>query len=204
MTLAIFSSPSEILILSTTVSMAGNVLRIFSAGTPDLERGVTLRIERLRRGHAAGHPEQDAGIGGRLGMLDAVGGPQSRLRRGQGGHTRRSGAANKIATIHFSRHGKILPIATISKRLPGARISSTRTSESPTMLYPPVDPHSKQWTVLYPIETPPGQTVRHSKTLATKKTEPKQKSTKCAKCVTWSLSYSFFRALRELLLIGIR
>ena len=37
---------------------------------PDFERLVALRVERLRRGHAAGHPQQDAGVGLGDRMLD--------------------------------------------------------------------------------------------------------------------------------------
>ena len=81
-TLAMCSSPCEILMLSTTVSMAGNVQRIFSDGHADLEGRVALGVERLGRRHAAGHPQQDAGVGGRSGVLDRLGGvPDDAARR---------------------------------------------------------------------------------------------------------------------------
>ena len=59
-----------ILMLSTTVSIAGNVLITCSTGRPDFERLVALGVERVGRRHAAGHPEQDAGVGLGGGMLD--------------------------------------------------------------------------------------------------------------------------------------
>ena len=81
MTLAMFSSPWVILMLSTTVSIAGNVDRIFSTGTP-ISNGVYRFGSNVSgRRHAAGHPEEDAGVGGRLRVLEPGRRPRSRGRR---------------------------------------------------------------------------------------------------------------------------
>jgi hypothetical protein len=53
--------PLEILILSTTVLIAGNVLRTRSVRTPG-SNGVPLRVECLGLRHAPGHPKHDDGI----------------------------------------------------------------------------------------------------------------------------------------------
>ena len=52
--------PASVLMLSTTVSMAGKVLMIFSDRRADFERLVTFGVERIGSRHAAGHPQQDA------------------------------------------------------------------------------------------------------------------------------------------------
>src|SRR5262249_14777719 len=71
----------------------------------DLERQIALGIERLRRRHAAGHPEEDAGIRRRLGMLDLFGRAESRLPGGERGQCGRGHAAEEITAR--TRRGRL-------------------------------------------------------------------------------------------------
>ncbi len=57
-----FSRPAENLMLSTAVSIGGNVLSTSLGLHALLERRVAFRIERLRVRHAAGHPQHDDGV----------------------------------------------------------------------------------------------------------------------------------------------
>ena len=93
-TLAICSRPSVNLMLSTAVSIAGNVLSTCSIVHARRERRVALRIERLGLRHAAGHPQHDHGVGGR-GLLCGAGGLPPAAERG----SRPTSAASVAAAV---------------------------------------------------------------------------------------------------------
>src|SRR5262249_48114280 len=72
----------------------------------DLERGVPLRVKRVRGAHAAGHPEEDAGVRGRGRVLDRVGGEEARRAAGDGGEARGRHGAEEVAAGEFRiNHG---------------------------------------------------------------------------------------------------
>ena len=73
--------------LSTAVSIAGKVLSTCSQAQARFERRVLLGIESLGLRHAAGHPQQDHGVGLRLDL-----GRTPQLPR-RSAHQRRHGGA---------------------------------------------------------------------------------------------------------------
>ena len=74
-----FSRPSEILMLSTAVS----IVREGAEDVPGLEAllewRVSLGVERFGVRHAAGHPEHDDGVGGGLNLFLCLLGAQKLL-----------------------------------------------------------------------------------------------------------------------------
>ena len=85
----------------------------------DLERRVALRVERLRRRHAAGHPEQDARIGRRLRMNEFLVGDQSRFIRDQRGGRAGSELGEKRSSVERF-------VMVISRRGPGMCMITVR------------------------------------------------------------------------------
>ena len=96
-TLAMFSRPCEILMLSTAVSICGKVLSTCSGFMPRLEGRVALRIERFGVGHAAGHPEHDDGVGGGIDFFFGFGEQLARETRGERGERGGAGGLQEIA-----------------------------------------------------------------------------------------------------------
>ena len=100
---AIFSSPCEILIPSTAVSMLGTCSALCWKAVPCLERRISLRIERLRVRHSAGHPEDDQRVGRRRSFQRrraAVLSPNERAaRRPPGPQAWRRWPLEKITTV---------------------------------------------------------------------------------------------------------
>ena len=87
-TLATFSSPCDDLdVVDDRVDRRERAQDLLDRHA-DLERRVALRVERLRRGHAAGHPQQDAGVGGRLRVLRPAR-REAAVRRRRGSRGRR-------------------------------------------------------------------------------------------------------------------
>ncbi len=93
----------------------------FVGGHADLEGGVALGVERLGRRHAAGHPQEDAGVGGGLGVLDFfLCRDQARLAGGQRGQGRRAQAMQEVAAsdiricLEMCCHGGDTPLYAIS------------------------------------------------------------------------------------------
>src|SRR5439155_13865622 len=71
----------------------------------DLERRVALGVERVGGAHAAGHPQQDAGVGGRRRVLKRGGGGAGHAG-GDGGEAGGGHAGEEVAAGEFGvRHG---------------------------------------------------------------------------------------------------
>ena len=118
-TLAICSRPCVNLMLSTAVSMVGNVLSTSVMLHARGERRVALRIEGLGLRHPAGHPQHDDGVGRGwllgLGGSPASGAParmeqirlpaRERSERRAGGRTHEAAAADaRVDELFFAGH----------------------------------------------------------------------------------------------------